>query len=445
MEPRELKGGVPKSVAAEGSKTLTETKRWMKLDNAAKIYPATMSRTWTALFRLSANLTETVDPAVLQQAVNQTIKRFPSFAQRLRRGMFWYYFEEINATLRIQRDAGNPCVRMNFKENSGYMLRVRYYENRIAVEFFHALTDGSGATVFLMTLVAEYLALKYGAVIPRNEKILDCSEKPKLEEVEDAFFRFQRGIGRVAKEQSAFRIPGTEENFLHIVTGILDIKEVLALAKKYGCTLTEFLTAVMIMSVADVQKRYVPSRRRYKPVKISVPVNLRRFYKTSTLRNFSSYVNLGIEPRYGDFTFEETLKSVKGLMAAETNEKMLNAKFSMNVMFETNLLMKIAPLFVKKVALRIASKMGGDRLSSTTISNLGGVDIPDEMARYVARFECMSGPLKTNRVGCACISYNGKLVINMTRKITESYVERGFFSWLVKLGLHVTIESNQRR
>ena len=35
--------------------------RWMRLDNAAKIYPAAKRRNWTNFFRLSATLTEPVD------------------------------------------------------------------------------------------------------------------------------------------------------------------------------------------------------------------------------------------------------------------------------------------------------------------------------------------------------------------------------------------------
>ena len=37
---------------------------WMRLDNAAKIYPASMRRDWMAMFRLSATLVEPVDPEI---------------------------------------------------------------------------------------------------------------------------------------------------------------------------------------------------------------------------------------------------------------------------------------------------------------------------------------------------------------------------------------------
>ena len=65
--------------------------RWMQLDNAAKIYPAARRRNWNNLFRLSATLTETIDVPTLQTALDVTVRRFPSIAVRLRRGVFWYY------------------------------------------------------------------------------------------------------------------------------------------------------------------------------------------------------------------------------------------------------------------------------------------------------------------------------------------------------------------
>jgi len=132
-------------------------KPWIKLDNAAKIYPAAKRRNWTALFRMSARLTEPVDPVTLRAALELCAKRFPTFTLRLRRGLFWYYLEHIDGVPEIQRDVANPCVRMDLRENRGFMFRVRYYENTIGVEIYHVLTDGTGGLCFLKTLVAEYV------------------------------------------------------------------------------------------------------------------------------------------------------------------------------------------------------------------------------------------------------------------------------------------------
>ncbi|MEZ4510177.1 MAG: hypothetical protein R2881_11395, partial [Eubacteriales bacterium] len=110
---------------------------WTKLDNAALIYPATMNTRWTALFRLSATLTEPIDVDILEIAQKRALKRIPLYASKLKRGLFWFYLEHSDDLPPIEKDVANPCVRMRFVGSRGFCLRTRYYENRIAVEFFH--------------------------------------------------------------------------------------------------------------------------------------------------------------------------------------------------------------------------------------------------------------------------------------------------------------------
>ena len=428
-------------------KPTSNHKKWMKLDNAAKIYPAAKRRNWKALFRLSADLNEKIDPVVLAQAQQSALARFPSFALKLKRGAFWYYMEHNEGGPDIQPDGAYPCAHMDFNENKGFMFRVRYHERRIAVEIFHVLSDGSGGLCFLKTLVAEYLRIKYRAVIPRDGEILDCSQSPSPDETEDAYLKYAKNVGRSRREPNAFYLKGTSEpdGFVHIVTGMISSELVLALAKEKKVSLTEYLTAVMIMIMDKIQRRSTKNEKRYKPVKVCIPINLRSFYPTNTMRNFASYVNPGIDPRYGVYSFDEVLSAVHHHMRSEVTEKLLNAKISTNVRSENLKVLRLTPLFIKNIAMKLTFNRVGDRKTSTSISNLGAVRLPPEMSRYVTRMDFILGPLSRNKVVCAALSYNGTLMLNFTRTIKESVVEREFFRYIVKLGIPVKIESNQRR
>ena len=420
--------------------------RWMKLDNAAKIYPAAKRRNWKALFRLSATLAEEVDPAVLEEAQRSTLARFPGFALKLKRGLFWYFLEHNEGGPKVRPDGPYPCAPMDFKENGGFMFRVLYHEKRIAVEIFHVLTDGTGGLCFLKTLVAEYLRIKYGANIPRDGEILDCSQPPHPEETEDAYLKYARDVGRSRREPDSYYIPGTTEadGFIHVVAGLIPSYEVLSRAKAKGVSLTEYLTAVLIMAVDTLQRKRVKNEKHLKPVKVCVPINLRSFYPTRTMRNFASYVNVGIDPRYGTYSFDEVLSAVHHYMRSEVTEKQLNARFSTNVRTETRKALRLTPLFIKHIAMKLTFYAVGDRKSSTSISNLGAVTLPDEMAKYVTRMDFILGPLSRNKVVCGAITYQGTLVLNFLRTIRESEVEREFFRYLVKLGIPVKVESNAR-
>ncbi len=421
-------------------------KKWMKLDNAAKIYPAAKRRNWKALFRLSVDLTEEIDTGVLKQALASTLARFPGFALKLKTGLFWYYLEHNEGLPEIKEDEAYPCVHMDFKANRGFMFRVLYHKRRIAVEIFHALTDGTGGLCFTKTLAAEYLRLKYGAEIPRDNEILDCSMPPNPSETEDAYLKYAKKMTRTRREPNAYRINGTKESddFVNVITGLIPADEVIKRAKEKGVSLTDYITAVLILAVDKHQRELVKSEKRLKPVKICIPINLRRFYPTHTMRNFASYVNPGIDPKYGTYSFDEVIKSVHHYMRSEATEKLLNAKISTNVKSERRRMLRVTPLFIKNLAMKLTFNLVGDRKSSTSISNLGNVILPEEMARYVTRMDFILGPLSRNKVVCGALTYKGTLIMNFVRTIKESTIERAFFRLLVKLGVPVKIESNQR-
>jgi len=426
-----------------GNKVEQHRPRWMRLDNAAKIYPAAKRKNWSNLFRVSATLNEPVDPEVLQSALAVTAKRFPSIVAGIRRGLFWYYLEEAKAP-KVKKDVAYPCAGMYFPQIRKCAFRILYYENRIAAEFFHALTDGNGGLVFLKSLVAEYLTQKHGAAISNIDGVLDRAQEPAPEELEDSFLKYQGEVSGSRRETTAYRLTGTREKhgFLHLTCGILDVGEVLAKAKSYGVTLTVFLASVMIAAIAEIQNERVPVRKKQKPVKILIPVNLRNFFESATLRNFALYVTPGIDPRMGEYSFEEILKAVHHQMGYELTKKNLNTKITSNVKTEKNPVLKVMPLFIKNFAMKIAYNLFGERKACITLSNLGAVRLPEEMRAYVERFDFILGVQKTTPCTCGVLSYNDKLYINFIRNIEEPVLEQKFFTRLKKLGITAKIESN---
>ena len=142
---------------------------WLRLDNAALIFPAVRNSRWVNTFRLSADLKDPVDPGVLQQAVEDLMPRFPSFYLRLGTGLFWYFLEEVKEVPKVRPEYAYPLTHMSVKEQRRCCFRVLYHEKRVAVEFFHVLTDGSGALIFFKNLLAQYIWLRYGEASPLEE------------------------------------------------------------------------------------------------------------------------------------------------------------------------------------------------------------------------------------------------------------------------------------
>ena len=70
------------------------------------------------------------------------------FKVRLKLGLFWNYFEKNERPFKIRPLTSKVNEKIIPKENNGYLLKVFYYNNLIVVEFFHSLTDGTGALIF---------------------------------------------------------------------------------------------------------------------------------------------------------------------------------------------------------------------------------------------------------------------------------------------------------
>lgn len=424
-----------------------ENLRWLRLDNAAKIFPASKRKGWYNVFRLSATLNEPVDKAVLQSALDITVRRFPSIATRLRRGVFWYYLEELDRAPDLVPDGHQPLMRHPFDDVRKCAIRVLIYNKRIAVEFFHAVTDGTGGMVFLKTLLAEYITQKYGVTVPDINGVLDCYAMPTEEELEDSFVKNTGLVARDRKEEKAFQLDGEPETdgFLNLTCGIVDSKAIIDLAHEYGVTLTALLAAAMIQSLLNLQKKKVRRITKRLPVKVSIPVNLRKLYGSKTLRNFVMVVNVGVDPKMGDYTFKELCEIISHQMALMITPKNMQAIFTTNVNSEKVLAIKLVPLFIKNIIMKAIFDAIGEIQASLSISNLGAVSLPEEMKPYIERFDFIIGPQSRSPHNCGVLSYGGKLYINMIRRSRDPELEREFFTTLVKLGLNVKIESNQRR
>ena len=420
--------------------------RWMKLDNAAKIYPAAKRRNWNNFFRISATLTEPVDVSVLRSALDVTARRFPSIAVRLRRGAFWYYLEQIPKAPAIQDEKSCPLAHAPFHQVRQCAFRVLVYHSRFAVEFFHALTDGTGALIFVKTLLAEYLSQKYGLTVPAVDGVLGRLEEPSDEELEDSFLRYAGDVKASRKESTAWHLSGTPEKdgFKNLVTLMVPAPELKACAKRYGVSVTELLCAAMMQAIAQLQAEKVPQRRLRKPVKVLLPVNLRNLFPSRTLRNFASYVTPEIDPRMGDYTFEEICAAVHHRMGLENNPQTMRAKFAANVASEKSPVLRVMPLFIKNLAMKAVFDTVGECKSCLCLSNLGVVRLPEVMAPYVARMDFIIGVQAKAPHDCGVLTWNDTVYINCIRSIREPELELRFYQVLHRLGLSVTAESNQR-
>ena len=421
-------------------------KQWYRLDNAALIFPAVMRKNWNNVFRVSVTLREKVDPEILSRAAADLLPRFPTIFVRLRTGFFWYYLETVSEAPKAEEDYAWPLTPMRRRALRKCCIRILYYQNRIAVEYFHSVTDGTGGLVFLQNLAARYLTLKEKIRIEPEGNILNPAEMPKTEETRDCFQLCGAKASISRAEETAYRLRGNpeEDQFRHIVTGIVPMDTLLDKAHEQGVTVTAYLAAVMAEAVLERQ-RQDPAPGRHRHIKITLPVNLRKTFGLNTMRNFTLAVNIGFDPQLGDYTHEEICKLMYHQLAAETIRQKMAGRVSTNVELQKSMPLRLIPLPVKKMAMRLVYGLSGESKGCLNISNMGVVKLPAAMAPYVERFDFVIGVQYSYPNNCSVVSWDGKTYISMIRGIRDSELERLFFSKLVELGIPVTVESNSRR
>ena len=414
---------------------------WSPLDNAGKIFPGQNSKRWAHIYRMTVELKEEIDPSLLKIALDKTLNRLPTFKVRLRNGFFQNYYERNELECPVNPDIKNSCYRINYKENNGYLIRVYYHRCRISVDYYHALCDGYGASVFLSTLTGEYLRLK-GYDISHNQFILNVDEKPRDEELEDAYERYATSK-KTAKllESPAYHKKGTQMplHMCNYTSATMSFKELHAVSKKYGVTVTELLAAILLDIHYKIQLKVGKSK---KDVSVQIPINLRKAFPSESVRNFVICLTVKMPYRKEGFTFEEIVKSVSEQLRKANNYDFLHAYITQTVNLQTKLL-RFVPLAVKNTGVGISFHFGAEFSTSALISNLGPIGIPDNMKEHIERFFFYNGPGLVNGSRSGVASVGDKMTFTFSNIYKESDIERAFLSKIASLGISVIAETNR--
>lgn len=420
-----------------------KNKTWFKLDNAGTVFPGQNTQTWSNVIRVSYNLKEKVDPDTLFLAVKKCLPRFPTMAVRLRNGFFWHYIEKNPEDPVVLPDSNNPCLRIKYNEDNRYMFRVFYYNNRVTLEIFHALTDGFGSTVFLSTIVAEYLRMK-GHDIPAGGMVLDLNEAPKDEEIEDSFIKYASKTGKEklplfkTYHRKGKRMP---KHTSIITTGYVPVDKLKEKSKAYGVTITEYISAVLMYLHIQFQKN---ESTKQNDVCMQIPVNCRNQFPSKTLRNFSVNYNIRIDPNWGDYTFEEVLRHLSLSLRLTNNPKHLGVMFAANLGLEKNPVMRLLPLFIKDAAVGLVFVFGAEKTTTSVFTNLGVAKVPKEMEEHIESIILMPSPGRLNGARVGAASFGNTMAITFSNMYTNTDIEREFFRFLIKQGIPVKIESNKQ-
>lgn len=414
---------------------LTERTDWYPLDHAAKIYPMSMSLKRMMVFRLSCYLKEPVDAALMQMALTYTIRRFPCFATTIKCGFFWHYIDGAMRRFAVRQESKLPCSVMRLGQVASPGLRVIYWQNRVSVEFFHVLTDASGGGVFLRTLVKTYLRL-LGENIPDGPDTLSLEEAPDPAEWQDDFVLGDDASGAhgfAGKPALQLRGMAAYEQPHRVLHYNFSAKALLAQAHEKGVTVTTLMLGYLMLACRDA----CPARAGRRKVQIQTPVNMRRFYPSRTLRNFSLYCSIGLEPARID-----TLDGVLPLIAEQMARGACKTALDETLKLSRRLVkcLRFVPLIVKRPIAYLIYGALSDAVFTTTFSNLGAVRTSQEMAAHIDKFDFVLGAPVRNRACCSLCSFGDRAVFTVTKTTALPLFEDALYRYFVENGLEPYME-----
>lgn len=409
---------------------------WMKVDNAGKVFHAVSNYSRSSTFRLSMYVNEDVDPKTLQEALNITLPRFESFKVKIKNGLFWNYFATNN----------NPCIielenshigQYVMKNPSHYCFRVMYYGKRITLETFHAISDGTGASEFLKSIVYEYLKLK-GINIESEGKIL-LDKATNLYENSDSFLissNTEKKLGDT--ETLAYSLPGDlyPNNWSSFIKASVDLNKIKSLAKENNCTLTMYIAALYLYSLYKAEP---DARGSKKPFILSIPVNLRKYFKSNTLRNFSLFIKVVLPLNGRRWDLNSIIEEIRPQFEKQLNQDFLQRRINYYVAFEKNFGIRILPLFIKNLAFKLIYFLQSNRITTSYISNLGSIDLPNDMYNHVSDIDFVNAGEK---LYMTMATINSKLNIMFSSRLRDHSIIYTFLKELQERDIDIVLQTN---
>ncbi len=427
-----------------GTNNITD-KGWLSLDNAAKIYPAVISRELTSVFRISCTLNSVIKVGTLQEAIKKVTGRFPYFNTTLRRGFFWYFLEYGEDVLpKLSGEEDQELTAFPAGSVTHALYRILAKGSRISVEFLHILSDGGGALEFFRTLLVCYFRM-CGEDIPYSNGIIDPDSKVENEETEDSFKKYYNSyLPAPDKYSLSWHIPDLLSIPLQVsVTEFeVEVRQLKDISKSLGISITEYLASVYLYCLQEIQSEQKSSGIKPKEttIRLEVPINMRRLLPSKTMRNFSLFVMPEIDTGLGEYTFEEIVRVVYHYLRAQTDIKLIRRIITRNVKPEYNPVVRYMPIFIKNIVLTAAFYLHGSTKFASVMTNVGIIDMPEEAGHLIKSFSITPPPpTKKHKISCGIASYNNKMRIVFTNITDALTLERKIVQFLIKQNINVRL------
>ena len=406
-------------------------KKWRKLDNTAKIF-SMEDYTNNNTFRLSVVLKEKINPSYLKDAVIRTLIEYPSYKVKIRVGFFWNYFEKNDNDVIIEEENEMPCESIDFMMNNDYLFKVTYFDKKINVDMCHMLTDGMGGTIFIKSILYNYLNIVKDMNLKVEDKYYDAGYG------RDQYLRrYDKSMFSVDKSKNIYLIKDKYDiNINKTYHYIIDVDKFKNVSKKYEVSVTVLLTSLYVLALYNT----VYDKNSKRDIYINVPVDMRKHFNVYAFSNFFTCMDIKCNINNSNVNFESILEQIKGEFANKLKIENLKGYLSRDVKLGSNVAIRLVPLFIKKPVMKVLEKVV--RRSTTTISNIGIFKVDERYEKYIDNVLVVVNPGNIQKVKCTVCSFKNKLNVTINSNLVDDKFEVEFNRLLKEYIGKIKIESN---
>ena len=392
------------------------------------------------------DLQEKLDRRALSAAAAKALQNFPEFAIRpvVHDNKLWAV--PNHGPVALLEDEPEKTRYYGTEETGGYLFYFRCREKGFSFPYFHGMTDFYGVWHFLRTL-CYYYALEKG-LSPRPDEFVRTAPPKGMTEDEkewyDPYVKFASPLKDAGAEgpqpaPAAFEIPESYYSLeLPYSSGYeirCPLKDILQLVKERGTSVVPFLAVLTSRAIASAYPWDGT------PIRIMASANMRKYYQTNTMANFSDATFLSYDRELASLSTEEQAVRFRQILKGQMTKEHFNPLIAKKVQMVRS--MAEADVSLTEWNRRFTQSPGEGAASPMTVALTypGSLDLPEEYAPLLGRVTRSLCSRGVNVSFCVFVStYGDTMYIRSCQRFDSDAVMQGIRKALSQAGLPTKME-----
>ncbi len=370
--------------------------------------------------------------------------RFPQMAVKIGRTADnkKYTLEDNLLPFCVFHDKGNVIRNIGTSETNWHLLSVTYYKKTLMFDFHHLLGDGTGFIIFIKAVLYRYFQ-RIDVPVQNDGTIWTVAQPYNMTEGEEPYQHVRNAETRPPRwnndQLEPFCVPkiSDEEDPADTVVLVrIPFNRLRGVFKQYDSSPVTFISPLFSHAIFEKYEDVIDDRTIF----ASVPVNLRPYFPTDTVRYFITLSELAYSRKLAQEDIEDLLRIQKSLLDDQTSKEVL-AYRAQNHIESMRQLRQMDMSLDDKIGLmdhRIRTSM----LKYTfVITNMGRIALPETMSQYISDFYPVL-PTSLCPFTIASTTWGNELVLCITQRMKDLDVCDRFVKVLNRMGIPAYISDS---